>query len=132
MELRNNNLKGSWLPITRPYLIHSNLVNFDVKYLKNRRIALGYPTCIPFLKISPRWVDLNNKNDMLRIMQERTRHETKPTIFVYFFSWISASECLHSPPTYHHALSKKTNLIFAQMIHNFIPFTKSNDYLKCL
>ena len=53
---------------------------------------------------------------MLRIMQERTQHETKPTIFVYFFSWISASGCLHSPPTYHHALSKKTNLVFAQMI----------------
>ena len=29
---------------------------------------------------------LNNKNDMLRIMQERTLQETKPTIFYYFFS----------------------------------------------
>jgi len=38
-----------------------------------------------FLKISSRYVNLNNKNDMQRIMQERTRHETKPTIFGYFY-----------------------------------------------
>jgi len=61
---------------------------------------------------------------MLRIMQERTQHETKPTILATV-SWISATGCLHSPPTYHHALSKNFFFIFfAQMIHFFIPFYK--------
>ena len=97
---------GWWLPITRPYIIHSNLVNFNVKYLKNRRI--GYPTCIPFLKISPRWVDLNNKNDMLRIMQERTQHETKPTIFVYFFhEFLHSDVYIPHPPVTMNSLRKQ-------------------------
>jgi len=69
---------------------------------------------------------------MLRIMQERTQHETKPTIFGYFFHEFLQPDVYIPPHTYHHALSKKTNLFFAQMIHHFIPFTKSNDYLKCL
>jgi len=61
---------------------------------------------------------------MLRIMQERTQHETKPTIFVYFFH-----ECLHPdvyiphPPMTMHSLRKQI-YFFAQMIHHFIPFNK--------
>jgi len=105
---------GCWLPTTRVYIIHSNLVNFNVKYLKNHRI--GYPTCISFLKISPRWVDLNNKNDLLCIIQERTRHETKPTIF-------GVPSCT--------LLENK--FIFCLNDRSFYALsTKSNYYLKCL
>jgi len=37
------------------------------------------------------------------------------------FSWISATGCLHSPPTHHHAVSKKT-FIFCPHDTSFYPF----------
>ena len=60
---------------------------------------------------------------MLRIMQEKIRHDTKPTNFATF-SWISATECLHSPPTHHHALSKKTNLVLPKWYIILSPLQK--------
>jgi len=120
-------IKGCSLPNSRPYIIHSNLVNFNVKYLKNRRI--GYPTCIPFLKISPRWVYLNNKNDMLRIMQEKTRQETKPTIFCYFF--MNFCNRMFTFPTHLSPWTLKEKNIFRLNDTSFYALsTKSNDYLK--
>jgi len=58
-----------------------------------------------FLKISPKWVDLNNKNDMLRILQEKTRHETKPTIFGYLFhEFLQPDVYIPHPPITMHSL----------------------------
>jgi len=107
---------GYWLPITRPYIIHSNLVNFNVKYLKNRRI--GYHTCIPFLKISPRWVDLNNKNDMLRIMQERN----PPSFATFFHEFLQPNVFIPHPPITTHSLRKQ--IYFCPNDTSFYPLYK--------
>ena len=42
---------------------------------------------------------------MLRIMQERTQHETKPTIFVYFFhEFLHPDVNIPHPPVIMHSL----------------------------
>jgi len=58
---------------------------------------------------------------MLRIMQERTRHETKPTIFGYFFDeFLQLDVYIPHPPTTMHSLRKQ--FFFAQMIYHFMLF----------
>jgi len=113
---------GCWLPITRPYIIHCNLVNFNVKYLKNRR--LGYPTCIPSFKDQSKMSRCKQKTWYVAYYARKNSARNETHHFWLLFSWISATGCLHSPPTYHHALSKKTNLFFTQMIHHFTPIYK--------
>jgi len=45
---------------------------------------------------------------MLRIMQERTRHETKPTIFGYFFhEFLQPDVYIPHPPITMHSLRKQ-------------------------
>ena len=45
---------------------------------------------------------------MLRIMQERTRHETKPTIFGYFFhEFLQPDVYIPHPPITMHSLTKQ-------------------------
>jgi len=56
--------------------------------------------------------DLNNKNDMLRIMQERTRHETKPAIFGYFFDgFLQPDVYIPYTPITMHSLEKQINFL---------------------
>jgi len=53
-------------------------------------------------------------------MQERTRHETKPAIFGYFFhEFLQPDVYIPHPPITMHSLRKH---FFAQMIHHFMLF----------
>jgi len=67
---------------------------------------------------------------LLRIMQERTRHETKPTSLGYFFHECLQPDIPHTPITMH-ALRKQ--IYFC--LNDTSPYaisTKGNDYLNCL
>ena len=66
---------------------------------------------------------------MLRIMIERTRHETKPTIFGYFFH-----EFLQQDVNIPHPLCTLLENKFISCLNDtsfYALSTKSFDYLKC-
>ena len=68
---------------------------------------------------------------MLRIMQERTRHKTKPAIFGYLFhEFLQPDVYIPHPPITMHSL--RNQIYFLPKEYTILsPFTKSNDYLKC-
>ena len=104
------------------------MVNLNVNFLKNRRI--GYHTCIPLQDQSK----MNRFNQYKWYVAYYVRKNSARNEIHHFwlhFSWISATRCLHSPPTYHHALSKKTMFTFCPNDTSFYALsTKSNDYLN--
>ena len=97
-------LLGCWLPITLPYIIHSNLVNLNVKYLKNRHKR--YPTCIHFSKISPRWIDLHNRNVACYARKNSARNETHH-FWLLFHEFLQPDVYIPHPPITMNSLRKQ-------------------------
>jgi len=80
------------------------------------------PDAYLFWKIFKILVHLKNKTDMLPLMQERLRGETKKTTTDFEHLFVNLDGYLLFPYMHQQILSKNLNLFIALSIHDLIPF----------